>query len=95
MSIAHWPISKNRAVFVSLDIETRGSYCSIVQLLAEIFVILYDEHDPKTESATCHNNETFNKYTNPGENAFWDPQCSSVHGLHDQSPENIKADSTS
>ena len=36
-SIAHWPISENRAVFVSLDIETRGSYCGIVQISAEIF----------------------------------------------------------
>jgi hypothetical protein len=27
-SIAHyWPISKNKAVFVSVDIETGGSYC--------------------------------------------------------------------
>ena len=92
-SIAHWDIITNRAVFVSLDIETGGTYCGIIQLSAEIFVILNDEHDPTAEPTICHNNETFNEYINPGENALWDPQCSSIHGLHAQSPEITNADS--
>jgi hypothetical protein len=92
-SIAHWPISENRAVIMSLDIKGGGSYCGIVQISAEIFVILYDEHDPTSEPTICHNNETFNEYINPGENALWDPQCTSVHGLHTQSPEIINTDS--
>ena len=90
--IAHWPISENRAIFVSLDIATGGVYCGIVQLSAEIFVVLYDKHDPNAKPTICHCNDTFNKYINPGENALWDAQCSSVHGLHAQSPEIINAD---
>ena len=69
-SIAHWDIVNNRAVFVSLDIETSDTYCGIIQLSAEIFLVLYDEHDPTAEPMICHNNETFNKYINPGENAL-------------------------
>jgi hypothetical protein len=56
-------------------------------------VVLYDEHDSTAEPTICQNNETFNKYINPGENALWDPQCSSIHGLHAQSPEIINRDS--
>ena len=93
-SIAHRDIVNNRAVvFVSLDIETGGMYCRIIQLLAEIFVVLYNEHDPMAEPMICHNNEIFNEYINLEENALWDPQCSSIHGLHAQSPEIINADS--
>ena len=92
-SIAHWDIFNNRAVFVSLDIETGGTYCGIIQLSAEIFVVLYDEHDLTAEPTICHNNKMFNEYINPGENALLDPQCSSIHGLHAQSPEIINADS--
>jgi hypothetical protein len=76
---------------VSLDIETGGTYCRIIQLLAEIFVVLYNQNDSTAEPTICHNNETFNKYINLGENALWDPQCSSFHGLCAQSPEIINA----
>jgi hypothetical protein len=92
-SIAHWDIANNRAVFVSLDIETSGTYCRIIQLSVEIFLVLYDEHDPTARPMICHNNETFNKYINPGENALRGPQCSSIHGPHAQSPEITNAES--
>jgi len=69
-SIAHWPISENRAVFVSLDIETGSIYCVIMQLSVEIFVVLYDEHDPNAEHTICQCNDTFNKYINLGENVL-------------------------
>jgi hypothetical protein len=72
-SITHWDIINNRAVFVSLDIETGGMYCGIIQLSVEIFLVLYDKHDPTAEPTICHNNETFNEYINLGENTLWDP----------------------
>ena len=36
-SIAHYDLKANRMVFVSLDVETGGEYCGIIQLSAELF----------------------------------------------------------
>ena len=36
-SIAHYNLKAKRVVFVSLDVETGGEYCGIIQLSAELF----------------------------------------------------------
>ena len=36
-SIMHWSFIENNTLFVSLDIETGGTHCGIVQLSAELF----------------------------------------------------------
>ena len=46
-SICHFKITEKKLVFVSLDLETGGENCGIVQLSAEIARIELDQNEGK------------------------------------------------
>ena len=92
-SIAYHHLMSNNAVFVSLDIETRGEYCGIIQLSAEMFLVMYDNsRSEKCQPTVVRLWDTFNEYVNPGANALWDDAATLVHGLHTTLPEIVEAD---
>jgi hypothetical protein len=78
-SIAHHYIKAHQVVYCSLDIETGGEYCGIIQLSAELF--RHNTADP-TGSDFIPVPETFNQYIQPPETAIWNEQaCRNSHGL--------------
>ncbi len=73
-SIAHYDLKAKRIVFVSLDVETGGEYCGIIQLSAEIF--------RKTGSTINRVAEAFNQYVRPPDGTIWNEEaCLASHGL--------------
>ena len=87
-SIAHQYIKKEKLVYVSFDIETAGESCGIVQVSAQIFRMVY--RNGATESEI--EEETFNKYVQPGKDAIWDEKASSIHGLSKDDDRIVNAD---
>ena len=83
--IAHFDLQNNTIVFLSLDLETGGEYCGIIQLSGQLFW-----HDPTEPQGTTFLTvaETFNEYVRPPDGAFWNEEASSLsHGLCARSPE--------
>jgi hypothetical protein len=95
-SICHFKIMEKKLVFVSLDLETGGENCGIVQLSAEIARIELDQNEGNVRKDTLSNvvrdgtvfNEqtnsggmAFNEYVNPGEDAEWAAAATATHGL--------------
>ena len=75
-SIAHYDLEAKRIVFVSLDVETGGEYCGIIQLSAEIF--------RKNNAGPSYNRvvEAFNHYVRPPDGTIWNEEaCRASHGL--------------
>ena len=66
----------NKAVFLSLDLETGREYCGVVQLSVEAFRIVAGTNEVSRE-ASC-----FNKYVKPPDGAVWSQHATDVHGLH-------------
>ena len=87
-SIAHQYIKKEKLVYVSFDIETAGESCGIVQVSAQIFRMVY--RNGATESEI--EEETFNKYVQPGKDAIWDEKACSIHGLSKDDDRIVNAD---
>jgi len=83
-SIAHHFISSGKAVYISLDMETGGEYCGIIQLSAEMARMEIREGrgvgNDKAD-ATTRIPTKFNEYINPGECAIWDDNVTKIHGL--------------
>jgi hypothetical protein len=75
-SIAHHDLRANRIVFVSLDVETGGEYCGIIQLSAELF-------RKNTANSTYNRvSEAFNQYVRPPDGTIWNEEaCHASHGL--------------
>jgi hypothetical protein len=75
-SIAHFDLKANRIVYVSLDVETGGEYCGIIQLSAELF-------RKNTANSTYNRvSEAFNQYVRPPDGTIWNKEaCRASHGL--------------
>ena len=84
-SIAHWDFENNNIAFLSLDLETGGEYCGIIQLSGQIFCP--DADDPGG-FGIVYARETFNEYIKPPEGAIWNEEaCRASHGLTARSPQ--------
>ena len=96
----HHLLNDNKLVFLSLDLETGGENCGIIQLSAEIVRIKMQRggQGPEKDSISSvqrgegvYNEETntggttFNEYVNPGDDAEWN-EAACVHGLTSSSP---------
>ena len=86
-SIVHEYIVNRKAVFVSLDLETGGDSCGVIQLSAEIFQVSEDL------SGYTRQNEIFDKYVKPSECAVWSQSAINIHGLHAGHKNIVSADS--
>jgi len=67
-SIAHNSIATDKAVYISLDIETGRENCGIIQLSAQIFRML--QHNSKMTSEI--ESECFDEYVMPSKDSIWD-----------------------
>lgn len=88
-SIAHFDLQNNTVVFCSLDLETGGEYCGIIQLSAELF-----RPNPSDPLSLDHMKveEAFDMYVKPPPNAIWNEEaCRSSHGLTASSTEVVNA----
>jgi hypothetical protein len=71
-SILHHHFKQNKVVFVSLDLETGGENCGIIQLSAEFIRPELSRDGTKVAKDTLSKvtrGGTFNEYVNPGEDA--------------------------
>jgi len=70
--IVHHIITQKRVFFFSFNIEG-GGYCGIVQMSVQIFcveiVLIWKSTVKDTSTNSIKDDETFNKYVNPGEGA--------------------------
>ena len=86
-SICHHLMKQNKLVFISLDLETGGDRCGIIQLSAELLRIKLKREENLTSKDSLssvvrgegvyHEQDNpggtlFNEYVNPGEDAEWD-----------------------
>ena len=87
---AYHYIDRGKAIFLSLDVETGGEYCGILQLSAEIcrMIIKQDGSSKLKDKATDirRDTNTFNKYVEPAEGAIFAEACTRIHGLSESSP---------
>ena len=87
-SIAHKWITIEKAVYISLDIETGGKNCGITQLSAQIFRMV--QHNSKLTSEI--ERECFVEYAMPSKHSIWDERLFQIHGLHRDRPHIKEAD---
>ena len=66
-STAHFDLKNNAIVSLSLDLETGGEYCGIIQLSGQLF-----RHDPTEPQETTFLTvtKTFNEYVRPPDGSF-------------------------
>lgn len=84
-SIAHFDLTNNKVVFLSLDLETGGEYCGIIRLSGQLFRQDPEDHQKKSFIIV---DDTFNEYVAPPDGAFWNEEaCRQSHGLSARSPE--------
>jgi hypothetical protein len=84
-SIAHHDLKDNNIVWCSLDLETGGEYCGIIQLSAELFRL---NPADVTRSDYIREPETFNHYVRPPDGTYWNEEaCRRSHGLTAESPQ--------
>ena len=99
-SAVHHLLNDDNLVFLSLDLETGGENCGIIQLSAEIVRIKMQrggqgpgkdsissvqQGDGVYNAETNTGGTTFNEYVNPGDDAEWN-EAACVHGLTSSSP---------
>jgi len=77
-SIAHKWIATEKAVYISLDIDTGGENCGIIELSAQIFRTV--QHNSKLTSEIKR--ECFDEYVRPSNGAIWDENLFQIHGFH-------------
>jgi hypothetical protein len=75
-SIAHHDLKAKKVVWCSLDLETGGEYCGIIQLLAEIFRL--NPVDP-THSDYIREPDIFNHYVRPPDSTYWNEEAVAGH----------------
>lgn len=80
-SVAHGLIIENKVVLVSLDLETGGESCGVIQLSAVAFTL---------DGKTVH--ENFDSYVKPPLQAQWNQHAVNLHGLHANHPSIVNAD---
>ena len=83
-SIAHFDLHNHKIVFLSLDLETGGEYCGIIQLSGQLF-----RQNPVDAQGNTFLlvTETFNEYVSLPDGAFWNDEASRLsHGLCTRSP---------
>ena len=101
-SICHHLFKEKKIVFVSLDLETGGENCGIVQLSAELVrldikpegekqvakdVLAGVEREGTTYNESSNpGGQCFNEYVHPGEDAEWSSSATQVHGLSRHDP---------
>ena len=72
-------------MYVSLDLEHGSEYCGIVKLSS-----LREEVESKLVGEI--ENEFFNEYIKPPDNAIWDEDVCKIHGLSSQHQSITNAD---
>lgn len=100
-SICHEQIKQDKLVFVSLDLETGGEDCGIIQLSAEIVRVVIERDGAKaakdtlasmSREGTLFNDDDnptggeFNEYVNPGRDAVWSDAAIEITGLSRSDP---------
>ena len=101
-SVGTHHFNQDKLVFVSLDLETGGEGCGIVQISTKIVRPVLKRDGQKTsndelagpvERGTTQYNEhsnpgglLFNEYVNPGEDAEWSADATNVTGLSKDDP---------
>ena len=66
-------VNKNKAVFISLDLEHRGNKCGVTQLSAVLFKMCgFEAFDIEKDLVIT---EVFNDYVRPHMSAIWNPRC--------------------
>jgi hypothetical protein len=94
-SKVHQLLNSKRLVFVSLDLETGGESCGIIQLSAEIVRVELKRGGKSAAKDTLsvltrgwgalRGDAEFNEYVNPGDDAEWN-MAGAVHGLSESHP---------
>ena len=80
----HDKINRNKAVFISFDLESGGEYCGPVQFSAEIFRM--NKSSNGNTWNTIRSPNIFNKYIKPSDIAIWNDHATQIHGLHASHP---------
>jgi len=87
-SITHFDLLSNNVVYCSLDVETGGEYCGIIQLSVELFCFNNEDPDYRVD----HIEPTFNEYVRPPDGAIWnEASAQTSHRLHANSPQILSA----
>ena len=83
-------LGRGEAVFLSLDVETGGEYCGILQLSAEICRMTIKKHgrsETKDKATDIRQDtNTFNAYMIPAMGVTFSEACTKIHGLTENSP---------
>ena len=87
-SIAYKWIATEKAVYISLDIETGGENCGIIQLRAQVFRMV--QHNSKMTSEI--ERECFDEQVMPSEDSIQDERLFQIHGLRRDHPPIKEAD---
>ena len=86
----HHLLGRGKCVFLSLDVETGGEYCGILQLSAEICHLTIQtsgrSSSKDTAAAIQRDANTFNAYVRPADGAIYSEACTNIHGLTADSP---------
>ena len=101
-SMIHHLLNQNRIVFLSLDLETGGEGCGIIQISAEVVrpslkregkkVAKDSLAGPVERGEVQYRDEVnpggtlFNEYVNPGSDAEWSAEATAVTGLSGDDP---------
>jgi hypothetical protein len=95
-SIAHKYFEEDRIVFISLDLETGGDRCGILQLSAEICspdgTRLGGELLPGEVLPDGKRDGIFDSYIKPPASAIWNNFATEIHGLHKDHPVILEAE---
>jgi len=86
--IAHKWIATEKALYISLDIETDAEDSGIIQLSVQIFRMV--QHNSKLTSEI--ERECFDEYVRPSSDAISDENLFQIHGLHRDHPRIKEAD---
>ena len=86
----HHLLGQGKCVLLSLDVETGGEYCGILQLSAEICRLTIQtsgrSSTKDTAAAILRDANTFNAYVRPADGAIFSEACTNIHGLTADSP---------
>ena len=67
---------ENKVVFISLDLETGGEHCGVVQISAKVFWVVVGTNEVSRQASY------FNEYVEPPHGAMLSQHITEVYGLH-------------
>ena len=95
-SIAHHAIKDEKAVVLSLDVETAGERAGIIQISGELAQLFLQPTGKSTTNDTLgavyREPITFNRYVNSGEGVWFEEHHVACHGIHPSDPRILNAD---